>query len=42
MFPEILRNKFYTYMFTGHTLDENFGVLVDEDVWLGLLGVNTS
>ena len=29
-----------TYMLTSHTLDEDFGVLVDENVWLRLLGVS--
>lgn len=29
-------------MFTGHTLDENFGVLVDENVRLSFLGVGES
>lgn len=35
-------NEISTYVFAGHTLHENLGVLVDEDVWLGLLGVDTS
>ena len=29
-------------MFTSHALNEDLGVLVNENVWLGLLGVNTS
>ena len=32
----------FTYMFTSHTLDENLGVLVDEYIRLGLLGVDSS
>ena len=35
----ILRN---TYVLTSHTLDEDFSVFVDENVGLGLLGVDTS
>lgn len=29
-------------VFTGHSLYEDLGVLVDENVWLGLLGIDTS
>jgi hypothetical protein len=29
-------------VFTSHALNEDFGVLVDEDVWHGLLGVDGS
>ena len=32
----------FTYMFTSHTLDKYFSVLVDEYVWLSLLGVDSS
>ena len=28
-------------MLASHALDEDFGVLVDEDVWLCLLGVGS-
>ena len=36
------KDENHTYVFTGHTLNEDFGVLVDEDVWHGLLGVDGS
>ena len=29
-------------MFTSHALNEDLGVLVDEDVWHSLLGVDAS
>ena len=34
--------KAFTYVFACHSLDENFGVLVDEDMRFGFLGVDTS
>lgn len=30
-----------TYVFSSHTLDEDFGVLIDEDMWHGLLRVDS-
>lgn len=49
MYPEgkkSVRCRYYiissiTYVLAGHALDEDFGVLVDEDVWLSLLGVGS-
>ena len=31
-----------TYVFTGHTLNKDLGVLVNEYVWLSLFGIETS
>ena len=32
----------FTYVFTGHTLTDNLGVLVNENIWLGSWSVEAT